>query len=399
MKDLIKRISQLQNQISSKQAILLSNPSDIYYFTKFQYLVPTEREAFVFITKKNHYLIHASFSPIGPDALAIKLAGCNLDKFSEHINHIIKTDKIEEILVDESSLFVNEHQILKNNKIQLSKLDKNLVWQLRTAKNDTEIESIRQASLIAKQALNKILAELREGITEKEVKLSLEMTMRKLGSEKNAFPLIVAFGEHSALPHHQPTDTKLEQGMAILIDMGAVVNNYCSDITRTIWFGNQADPEFLKIEKIVKQAYQAVINLLEKNKNYFSDTNLESKNENQASDSRENQTITNNQTITTLTAKDLDTAARSVINNHGYQKHFMHTTGHGVGIDVHEPPSLNWKNNFLIKENMIVTVEPGIYLEGKFGYRYENTILLKADKVNREAREGTIGYRIEELTK
>ena len=137
--------------------------------------------------------------------------------------------------------------------------------------------------------------------------------------------------------------------MPILIDLGATVNGYHGDMSRTVWFGKKPSPEFLKVEEVVKAAYQEAVSALK---------------------NRQGQQIL---------AKDLDQAARGVITQAGYGKNFIHTTGHGLGLDIHENLSLNWNNEQPILPQMVITIEPGIYLEGKFGYRYENMVVVNDD--------------------
>src|SRR6185369_4782244 len=135
---------------------------------------------------------------------------------------------------------------------------------------------------------------------------------RQLGAEGPAFPTIVAFGAHATLPHHQPGATKLTSETSVLIDCGASVEGYNSDITRTVWFGKKTTPDYLKVKDIVDRAYQIGIECLQQR-------DLQNK---------------------TLTAKDIDVAVRGFISDAGYGNEYIHTTGHGIGLEVHEPPSV-----------------------------------------------------------
>ncbi|MBD3279586.1 MAG: M24 family metallopeptidase [Candidatus Pacebacteria bacterium] len=337
------RLAKLQQKITPSQAILLSAPSDIQYFTDFQFLVPAEREAYALLTKKQAYLIHNQFSPVVNHQKIINLPGCNLKKLLKHLDIVQQQHSFKTILVDESSLFVKEHQALQQKSSwQVRGLAKQLIWELRMSKDTSELAKIKKAVKISQQAWQQLEPQLTTGMTELAVKELLETQLKKLGSPQPAFPTIVAFGQHTALPHHQPTDQKLTSETAILIDFGASYQGYCSDMTRTIWFGTKPDPEFIKVEKLVKQAYQAAKQKLK--------------------------------AIAALKVKNLDQAARQVIKKAGYGDFFIHTTGHGLGLDIHEPPSINWKNQQPIKPGMVFTIEPGVYLAGKFGYRYENTV-------------------------
>jgi Xaa-Pro aminopeptidase len=187
-------------------------------------------------------------------------------------------------------------------------------------------------------------------MSELQIARQLEIAMLEAGSTGPAFPTIVAIGEHGALPHHQPTDRVLQPDEPILIDFGATYQGYRSDITRTVWIGDQVSDAFTKYEQLVRQAYTASLALLSH--------------------------PTESTPFTPPTAGMLDQAARQVIATAGYGAEFIHTTGHGVGLDIHEQPSLYQGQPTPITPGMVITIEPGIYLTGTMGYRYENTILV-----------------------
>lgn len=344
------RLKALCKNFENNQALLLTNPNDIFYFSNFNFLVPEEREAFLIITKKTTYLMHASFSPYQKQSGITGIKGCSLDKIKDQLQDIYNQEKITELIIDETSLFVDEYKALKQlSFLKLTGLARQIIWKQRLIKDKNELSHMRKAAQISSQVMKTVLTELEVNMTEKEVADHIEEKMKQAGSQQPAFPTIVAFGSNAALPHHQPTDTKLVAETAILLDFGATVNNYRSDMTRTIWFGKKPSSEFKKVELVVKQAYQAVLDRLSGDQ--------------------------------PVLAKNLDQAARGVITEAGYGERFTHTTGHGVGIDIHENLSLNWKNKQKILPNMVITVEPGIYLENMFGYRYENTILITGNKI------------------
>lgn len=345
----LSRRKKIQKNLDEHQAILISNPSDIFYLTNFQFLVPQEREALLVVCKKKSYLLYPSFSPIPHDNDLSFLISPHYLNLTKNLNKIILENNITSLQFDPHSLFQIEFQQLKKLKIKLEKQSINLVENERLIKDDHELMHIKKSCLIAKKTIKRIQKNIRAGITEIELKNLLEQQLRDFVSPHTSFPTIVAFGKNTALPHHQPTHKKLKKEMPILIDFGAKVNGYCSDMTRTFWYGEDPEPEFIKIEKSVKTAYRKVINQLKTNQK--------------------------------TQAKTLDETARKSIENDGLGQYFIHTTGHGLGLDIHEPPSLNWHNQQLISTGMIITVEPGIYLEGKFGYRHENTILITKNKI------------------
>lgn len=346
-----RRLKQLQATLAPDQAYLLANPHDIFYFSDFLTLVPEEREAFLLVSSKNAHLIYASFSPLPGDMGNIQThPGTDPERLLSHLQLIQGQEGWQRVALDESKIFVHEYKALeKLANCQLEALDLKHPWRIRAVKDDVEIAAIKRASQIAAEAFDQLLPQIKTGMTELEVQALLESLMRQLGATGPAFPTIVAFGKNGALPHYQPGTVVLKAEMSILIDFGATFDHYRSDITRTWWHGTQPDQTFTKIESLVKDAYQQVL------------------------------AVPAQKPMAELSASDLDLAARSLIQKAGYGSQFIHTTGHGVGLDIHEPPSISPRNPSLLQPNMVITVEPGVYLEGKFGYRHENTVLVTAE--------------------
>lgn len=339
-----RKLASLQQRLAPTQACLLSQAGDITYFSQFHFLVPEEREALLLVTAQRAFLLHGRFCPVATIEGVTNIVASYPSQLGEVIGRLHSELAFTTLLLDKSSLFVDEYEaIARIENLTTQELDSQLVWQSRMYKDTQEIASCRQAGRIAAQSFALLQPKIKIGMTEQEVQVILEDIMKKLGSEKPAFPTIVAFGEHTALPHHQPTTQKLAN-TPVLIDFGATINGYRSDMTRTWWFGTKPDAEFLKIEQIVQDAYQIAFKRVTADK--------------------------------TPTAREIDATARDLITKVGYGDQFIHTTGHGVGLDIHEQPSLNFRNGTLIEPGMVITIEPGIYLEGKFGYRYENTVLV-----------------------
>ena len=185
-------------------------------------------------------------------------------------------------------------------------------------------------------------------MTETEVAAILEFNMRKLGAEGTSFATIVAFGAHGAVPHHETGTTPLKFGDVVLIDFGCKVNGYCSDITRTFLFGDDGKHEDFK------KAYQAVLTAHELVK-----ANLRSG----------------------MTGIEADAIAREYLKEKGYGDKFTHSLGHGIGINVHEFPSISPKGKNTLVDGMVFSDEPGVYFAGEFGIRIKDTITLKDGKV------------------
>jgi len=350
----VQRRTSLQKKLTFNQALLISSASDIFYFSGFQFLVPEEREALLVVTKKSTYLIHSTFSPLLSDPTLTFLSSCHHSQLQKHFETIKKTHPaLDTLIIDPDSFFFSEYQSLAKLGLTILQNCQQLTWPIRIKKDLSELKKIKASCHLAKKSLAQIWPQIKAGISEIELQKLLEAQMISLGSTTPAFPTIIAFGKNTALPHHQPTKKILKKEMSVLIDFGATVDGYRSDMTRTFWFGDQPNAKFTKIKQSVDSAYQQALKVIK--------TNL---NEGQI-----------------LLAKTVDQSARETIQNDGFGPYFIHTTGHGVGLNIHEPPSLNWQNTQPIRSGMVITIEPGIYLSNQFGYRHENTVYLSDDKI------------------
>ena len=215
-------------------------------------------------------------------------------------------------------------------------------------KNDWELGNIAKACEIAEDAFNELLPEIKEGMTETEVAAILEYKMRKLGAEGLAFATIVAFGAHAAVPHHETGLTKLCYGDEILIDFGCRVNGYCSDITRTFLFGDDGKHEAFK------KAYACVLAAHE---------------------------LAKEKIVTDMTGKEADAIARDFLKANGYGELFTHSLGHGIGLNVHEQPSISPRGDKPLCDGMVFSDEPGVYKAGEYGIRIEDTVTLENGKI------------------
>lgn len=215
---------------------------------------------------------------------------------------------------------------------------------LRQAKDREEIRLIERAQDLTDEAFERVLAKLVEGVTERETALELEDAMRHGGADRVGFDTIVAFGENAAEPHHGPTDRPLSRGDVVKMDFGCVVDGYHSDMTRTVAVGDP-DPRLVEIHEVVRKAQEAGIAATRRG----------------------------------ARAGDVDEAARKVIRAAGYGERFGHSLGHGVGLEVHEGPSLRAGSDEVLPEGAVVTVEPGIYVPGLGGVRIEDMVEVTAD--------------------
>jgi len=217
------------------------------------------------------------------------------------------------------------------------------VEAMRAVKYPLEIDAIRNAVQAAERIFHRVWHDLRPGMTEREVAWKI---MEGLWKEADgpSFPPIVASGPNASLPHAVPTDRTIKSGEPVIVDMGARLRGYCSDMTRTI-FAGEPDPLFREIYRIVYRAQTAAQDALKPG----------------------------------VTGREIDSVARSIIRESGYGREFVHSLGHGVGLAVHEAPVLSVRSRKMIRTGMVVTVEPGIYIPGRGGVRLENMALVTAD--------------------
>ncbi|WP_285753365.1 Xaa-Pro peptidase family protein [Lentzea sp. NBRC 105346] len=219
-----------------------------------------------------------------------------------------------------------------------------LVEELRLVKDEIEIEALRMACAAADRALAALIQHggLRPGRTEREVARELESRMLDHGATGPSFDTIVAFGVNSAVPHHRPTDAALHKGDLVKLDFGALVDGYHSDMTRTLVVGKPADWQ--------RELYDLVAR---------------------------SQAAGRAALAPGVALKDVDKAARDVIEKAGYGEQFLHGLGHGVGLEIHEAPALSKVGDGTLSAGMAVTVEPGVYLSGKGGVRIEDTLVVR----------------------
>jgi Xaa-Pro aminopeptidase len=217
-----------------------------------------------------------------------------------------------------------------------------VVAPLRSRKDETEIEALKAAALTADAGVQAVFAAIRPGISEAELVNIANSAMRGAGADGIAFGTVGA-GPHTALPHHHSGSTALRAGDVVNIDIGSTLNGYCSDITRMAVVGGAApDPEFTRVHAVVEAAVIAAIAAAKPG----------------------------------VPARTVDAAARNVITEAGYGEYFVHRTGHGLGLSVHEPPYITKLNELTLEKGMVFSIEPGIYLPGRFGCRLEEIVYL-----------------------
>lgn len=213
--------------------------------------------------------------------------------------------------------------------------------EMRMCKTSEELDRIRAAQRIAEAAFEHILGFIKAGVTEREIALELDFFMLRNGAEALSFDTIALTGKNTSLPHGVPSDTAVKTGDFVLMDYGAVVDGYHSDMTRTVCVG-APDDEMCEVYETVLSAQQAAIDTARAG----------------------------------VSCRDMDAAARRVIESSGYGEFFVHSLGHGVGLEIHEFPNAAPRSNAVLRNGMVITAEPGIYIPDKFGVRIEDFLAI-----------------------
>ncbi len=268
-------------------------------------------------------------------------------KLYQQINELIKKHEAVKASVNSANTTVERLNIL-SERLDCQLDDSNelaeTIRSIRAVKRGEEIEKMIAAQRIAEAGFEHMLEFIRPGRTEKEIQLELDFYMLSHGAEALSFDTIALTGKNTSMPHGVPGDTAVEQGSFVLMDFGAIVEGYHSDMTRTVCVG-EPDDEMKKVYDIVLQAQLAGIAAVREG----------------------------------IAGSELDAVSRKIINDAGYGGNFGHSLGHGVGMDIHETPFASPSSKDVLLADMIVTVEPGIYLPDRFGVRIEDFVVVKED--------------------
>jgi Xaa-Pro aminopeptidase len=250
---------------------------------------------------------------------------------------------------EDSAILYHDYRMIKKNLGDDAKLVPlgSAVDDLREVKTPDEIEKLARVLRITDEALARVEPTIVAGESEKDVAWRIEQAFRELGAEGPAFPTIVASGPNAALPHHPTGDRIIQEGEPIVIDMGAYVDGYCGDLTRTVWVGDP-EPKLREIYQIVYDALEAAEAGIKPG----------------------------------MTGKEADSISRDIIENAGYGDRFIHSLGHGLGVRVHEGPSLSPRYEKTLAPGNVVTIEPGIYIPGWGGVRIEDVGTITEDGVD-----------------
>lgn len=320
------------------EALLVSSPASVRYLTGY-----TGSNGLVLITPlESHFFTDPRYATDAQANIDCKVHICKKGLFEEAAA-IVKRKHLKRLGFEPSWMQVDPFEKLKTKlgaSIKLIAIS-GVVENLRAVKSPEEIARIRAAVNANSQAFSKTLSRLKPGVREMDIAAELDFQMRMLGAEKPAFETIVASGTRTALPHAHPTSKKIEAGELLLIDMGATLDGYTSDMTRMAHLGVPSK-RTQALYKAVLAAQLAGIAAVRAG----------------------------------MPASKVDAAAREVLKRHELDKAFVHSTGHGLGLEIHEGPRIAKKEKTKLRAGMVITIEPGAYLEGFGGVRIEDTVLV-----------------------
>ena len=339
----MERIVKLREILLHKKldALLVTNPVNRNYLSGFTgstaFLVVTLRSA-LFVTDSRY--TEQAKKEVGREFELFEIKSTK--EYYKTISDIVKKDKVKLLAIESRNLVLSQYETLKK---YLPGKELNgqtgLVEELREIKTEEELIRIRKAVDIAERAFQKTLKSIKPGVSENDIAGELEYNMRLLGAEGPAFSTIVASGERGAMPHGIASEKKINKGELIVIDFGAIYKGYCSDLTRTVGLGI--------INNLFKNRYKVVYEA-------------------------QKRAISSIRSGAILSVPDKK--ARNYLKKHRMEKYFTHGLGHGIGMEVHEKPSISIKMKGLFKSGMVVTAEPGIYFKGEAGIRIENDIIV-----------------------
>lgn len=336
------RIEALQSKLPENACAIITSDVNRRYFTNMK-----SSAGVVFVSKQGAALL-IDFRYFEKARAAV--THCEVIKMThmyEQINELADASGADTLMIEAETVTVAELARLKERLSPRLAIDSTgalstFIGEMRRIKSEYEIDMMTRAQRIAEYALQETLNFIKEGVTEKEIALTLNNYMLRNGAEELSFDTIALCGKTTSMPHGVPSEKPLKRGEFILMDFGAVFEGYHSDMTRTVVLGEPTE-EMERVYGIVLEAQTRAINAAKAG----------------------------------ITGKRLDQVARDFIAANGYGEDFGHGLGHSVGLEIHEAPCANTRDETELQENMIMTVEPGIYLPGKFGVRIEDFVVIK----------------------
>jgi Xaa-Pro aminopeptidase len=341
-------LKEIQKNLPAGAGLLITSKANIKFLADFSL-----SSGQIFVTKTSAYLLtDFRYTGLAKKVLPKEIKLFEVEKRSlDGIRTLAKKHKIFTIFFEPKDLSYYFYKKLKKTVAPIRFIPSKISTEtIRTIKSLQEIRLITRAQRIAEKIFREITKKLKSGQTEIEIGHKIEELAHKYGAEAVSFDPIAAFGKNSGIPHHQNTGRKLKKGDIVLIDMGVKYQGYCSDMTRTIFTAPPTAKQKLVYETVLK-AQKTVIKKLHAG----------------------------------VRGAQADKWARDIITDAGFGPNFGHSTGHGVGLEIHEMPNLSpglkGKDNPPFPSNTIVTVEPGIYIENSFGVRIEDMVLIMHDNV------------------
>ncbi len=330
--------------------LLVSSAINIGYLTNFFGFSKDEREAFLLITDNNQYLLTdgryiEEARKVVKNFKIIEITSSS--PFKKILKRLAKKHEIKWLGFEKNNLTVSEFESIVKTHPAGGRMDSrgvNVIENIRTIKNKEEISAIEKACALGDKTFDYILGKIKPGVREKDLATEIEFFIKRQGADIS-FPPIIAFGANSAVPHHQTSNQQLAaSNQLILLDFGVKVDNYCSDMTRTVFFG-KATPRQKRIYQTVLESQKKAI----KHLGWWRGNDLDS--------------------------SEVDRVARDYIIKKGYLT-IPHSLGHGIGLEVHEAPSLSPKSKDKLVPGMVFSIEPGIYIENWGGVRIEDLVVL-----------------------
>lgn len=340
---MLSRIQTLQTALPPHAALLVKSEINRFYLTGFR-----SSDGFVLISRERAEFFTDSRYIEAARAVVRHLTVSLSTDATAHIKEWLAAEDIATLYVEANATTVRAlaafRQALDGITVAEEDTFDRLLADLRCIKTPAELAAMQQAQKITDDTFAYITDRIAVGRTEREIMLDMEFYMRRAGSEGVAFGFIVVSGKNSSLPHSAPTDKPVEKGDFVTMDFGAVVGGYRSDMTRTVAVG-AVDEEQRRVYDTVLTAQTAALAAVRAG----------------------------------AVCKDIDKIARDLINNAGYDGCFGHGLGHSIGLAVHESPSLSPRCDTVLKAGTVMTVEPGIYLAGRFGVRIEDMVVVTPD--------------------
>jgi Xaa-Pro aminopeptidase len=358
------RILKVRNLMEERKldGILIEDPTNVYYLSNF-----TGSTCSVFISATSatvlvdfRYIEQAKKQCVGFDVVVYDQS---FEQFMKSLNELLYQDDVHRVGFDGSNMVFDRVTKIKET-LDATLLSVNLI-ALRSIKDESELKKIKDAVEVGDAVFADVYLNIESGMKETDVVSMMQNALKKRGASDFSFGTIVASGERSSMPHGVASDKLIESSDIVTVDWGIILDHYCSDCTRTFFMKEPTNEKLVDMYNTVLKANQAAIAAVKAG----------------------------------VSTKVVDQVARDVVAKAGYGDYFNHGTGHGVGIDIHEYPRLNPFTDVMLETNMVITIEPGIYIEGVGGVRIEDVVVVKENgcevltKLNKELQYKSEGKK------